>query len=97
MAKLKIALKMSILLPTIFIVGCARNPASAQAEQCRTLLDAGYAELEKAKADHFSGAADIMTATNLLSTAAIQRQFSKYSSCINKAERARALLKPYLK
>lgn len=86
-----------IVCLTMSLTGCAKNPGSAPAEQCRTLLEAAYADLDKANTNNFSGAADVTAAAGLLSAASIQRQFSKYPNCIDKAERARALLRPYVK
>lgn len=88
---------LGVYLAMSCLAGCARNPASPQAEQCRTLLEAAYADLDKANSSNFSGAADVTSAAALLSAASIQRQFSKYPNCIDKAERARALLRPYVK
>lgn len=79
------------------LIGCARNPASPQAEQCRELLEAAYADLDLANTSNVSGAADVTSAAGLLSAASFQKQFGKYPNCIDKAGRARALLRPYIK
>lgn len=88
-----------LLLSFVLLVtgGCAERLFRAPADECRALLDKGYAELELADTPNPSAAADIVRAVGLLSAATFQRQFEKYPDCIDKAARARVLLKPYLR
>lgn len=86
-----------LLLATMLSLsaGCARNPFRTPADECRALLDKGYADLELVGSPNPSAAVDIARAVGLLSAATFQRQFEKYPECIDQAGRAHDLLKPY--
>lgn len=76
---------------------CARNPLASPADQCRSLTDAAYEDLQRADPKNPAAAVDIARAAALLSAATVHRQFDKFPNCIDTAERARNLLKPYAK
>lgn len=85
---------------TAVVAGCAKDKASEvrpPPEECRYQIDEGYKELDRAKSGNPSAMADIMRATGYLSYAAVQRQFEKYPECIDRAQHARDLMKPYVK
>lgn len=86
----------SITLATL-LNGCAHKPEPARTpnEECRYQIDEGYKDLDRAKSANPSSAADIFRAAAILSAATVQRQFDKFPECIDKATRARELLKPY--
>ena len=96
---MRIRLPVSLLLVATLSVaaGCARNPFRTPADECRALLDKGYAELERVGSPNPSAAVDIARAVGLLSAATFQRQFEKYPQCIDQAGRAHDLLKPYIR
>lgn len=83
-------------LAILFIGACTRNPFISDAEQCQRLLDAAYTDLDRAQAKNPSATADIAHAAALISAATVQKQFDKQPNCIDKAQRARELLHPYL-
>ncbi len=68
---------------------CGGNPNSSTARQCSRDLDAGYRELNFAKAAGFSGTVAWTKAASLLSTAKVQHEVEAYSSCINNVRSAR--------
>jgi len=87
---------MKMLTLIIFIslaVGCASNPNSSIALQCKDGLRIAYEELDFAKAKGFSGTAEYTKAASLLGAASIQKEFEKYPNCIDKVGRARAYIK----
>ena len=78
---------------SVLLVGCAGNPDSPQARECRNGLSIAYKELEAAKGK--SGAIDFAKAISLLTAAKIQLEFEKYPNCINKVKRARAYIRQH--
>lgn len=98
MGKIQLGVFGLVLLSGISLLSaCAENPTSPEAVRCHNLLDTGFNYADNVKGQHLSDAADIITATSLLSAASTQREFSRYPGCIDKAQRAIALLKPYVK
>lgn len=85
----------------LFAAGCGgdkpKEPARTPLEECRYQVDEGYKELERAKGNNPAAAGDVLRATGYLSAAAVQRQMDKHPECIEQAQRARELLKPYVK
>ena len=80
------------LLSVIFLIsGCETNPASAS--QCQDGLKKANKELNFAKAKGFSGSVEYTKAATLLTGAAIQYEFGKYTNCIDKVKRARHFIK----
>jgi hypothetical protein len=78
---------------TLFVVGCAGNPNSYQAQQCSDGLSTAYQELDYANTNGFSGTVEYTKAASLLGAAKIQKEFGKYPNCIDKVQRARAYIK----
>lgn len=78
---------------TLFVVGCAANPNSNQAQQCAGGLSTAYQELDYADTNGFSGTVEYTKAASLLGAAKIQQGFGKYPNCIDKAQRAGAYIK----
>ena len=74
-------------------VGCATNPNSPLALQCKKGLKIANQELDYAKAKGFSGTIEYTKAATLLGAASIQKEFGKYPNCNNKVKRARAFIK----
>ena len=75
------------------LASCAGTPPKPQlASQCHQGLNAGFDELDRAKANGFSQTVSWAKAATLLSTAKIQQQFDKFPNCINKIKRARFYL-----
>lgn len=81
-------------LASVFVLlsGCAGNPASPLADQCRDGLNAAYEELDYARANGFDGTVEYTKAASLLGAARIQYEFEKYPNCIDKAKRARVYI-----
>jgi len=80
---------------TLFLValsGCAGNPNSSLASQCRSGLEVAYRELDFAKAKGFDGTVEYSKAVSLLGAAKVQSEFGKYPNCIDKVQRARAYI-----
>ena len=77
----------------VSINGCATNPTSSEAKQCRADLNAAYKNLDIAKAKGFSGTVEYGKAAALLTAAKIQEEFGKYPNCIDKAKRAELHIK----
>lgn len=90
---------VSLLLAATLLLAaaCARNPFRSPADECRALLDKGYADLERVDSPNPSAAVDIARAVGLLSAATFRRQFEKYPECIDQAGRAHDLLRPYIR
>jgi len=80
---------------SVLLVGCAGNPDSPQARECRNGLSVAYKELDAARGK--SGAVDFAKAVSLLTAAKIQLEFEKYPNCIDKVKRARAYISQYSK
>jgi len=80
---------------SVLLVGCAGNPDSPQARECRNGLSVAYKELDAARGK--SGAVDFAKAVSLLTAAKIQLEFEKYPNCIDKVKRARAYIRQYSK
>lgn len=72
---------------------CAAQSTSSQERQCANGLAAAYEELKAAEAAGLSGKVDWSKAAGLLTAAKVQYEFQHYPNCINKVQRARALLK----
>jgi hypothetical protein len=89
---MKRGLVVSIVIAWL-LAGCSGRPQADLAAECDRGLDAGFAELERAKTRGLDGTVDWSKAAALLSAAKIQRQFEKYPNCIEKVERARYYLK----
>lgn len=88
-------MRAKIVLVSLFmflLVGCANNPNSSLAIQCDNGLETAYKELDFAKANGFDGTVEYAKAASLLGAAKVQQQFEKYPNCIDKVERARALI-----
>ena len=82
------------LLASVFLIaGCETNPSSASARQCNDGLKIANKELNIAKVKGFSGTVEYTKAASLLTGAAIQYEFGKYTNCINKVKRARRFIK----
>ncbi|MCK5387353.1 MAG: hypothetical protein KAJ39_09205 [Gammaproteobacteria bacterium] len=77
----------------LLVAGCETNPASKSARQCQHGLEVANKELNFAKAKGFSGTVEFAKAATLLTGAAIQYEFGKYSNCIDKVKRARKFIK----
>ncbi|GMR18878.1 MAG: hypothetical protein BMS9Abin33_1328 [Gammaproteobacteria bacterium] len=80
---------------SVLLVGCAGNPDSPQARECRNGLSVAYKELDAARGK--TGAVDFTKAVSLLTAAKIQLEFEKYPNCIDKVKRARAYIRHYSK
>ena len=78
---------------SVLLAGCAGNPDSPQARECRNGLSVANKELEAASGK--SGAVDVAKAVSLLTAAKIQLEFEKYPNCIDKVKRARAYIRQY--
>lgn len=84
----------NLLLISILVAsGCAGNPNSGIANQCRSGLSTAYKELDLAKVEGFGGTVDYTKAASLLGAAKIQEEFGKYPNCVNKVQRARQYIK----
>ena len=82
------------LLTFVFLIaGCETNPTSASARQCNHGLKIANKELNIAKVKGFSGTVEYAKAAGLLTGAAVQYEFGKYTNCIKKVERARRFIK----
>ena len=82
------------LLTFVFLIaGCETNPSSSSARQCNQGLKIANKELNIAKVKGFSGTVEYTKAAGLLTGAAVQYEFGKYTNCINKVERARRFIK----
>lgn len=81
-----------LLLCAAALSGCAGNPSSAMANECRAGLASAYKELDFAKAKGFNGTVEYSKAAGLLGAAKIQEEFGKYPNCIDKVRRARAFM-----
>lgn len=67
--------------------GCAGKVVGR--DQCASLLDTAWKELDLAKTEGFSGAVSYTKAAGLLTAAKTQQTLERYPSCIDKAKRAR--------
>jgi hypothetical protein len=83
------SLNLALISLFVCLSGCAGNPASPLADQCRDGLNAAYEELDYAKANGFGGTIEYTKAASLLGAAKIQYEFEKYPNCIDKIRRAR--------
>jgi len=88
-----VALTLSLLL----LGGCAGNPTSDVAKQCRDGLAVAYQELDFAKTQGFEGTVDYAKAAGLLTAAKVQEEFGKYPNCVDKVDRARAFIRQSMK
>ena len=94
MRRISSALYLGLMLCAATWAGAARAADEAQnAGECKQLLEVANKELDAAKAGSAAGAAFVTEAASLLGAAKIQQQFAKYPNCIDKAKRARSLLK----
>ena len=84
---------LTLIMFISLAAGCAGNPNSSIALQCKDGLRIAYEELDFAKAKGFSGTAEYTKAASLLGAASIQKEFEKYPNCIDKVGRARAYIK----
>lgn len=69
--------------------GCSGGADPVLGRQCDSDLNAGYRELDLAKAKGFGGTVAWSKAASLLTAAKIQQQFDKFRNCVEKAGRAR--------
>lgn len=76
----------------LLLAGCAHNVDPAKANQCEALLKRASDALEEAKVKRIGGAARWTHAAALITSAATQQQFERFDSCIDKANRALALI-----
>jgi hypothetical protein len=83
------SLNLALISLFVCLSGCAGNPASPLADQCRDGLNSAYEELDYAKANGFGGTIEYTKAASLLGAAKIQYEFEKYPNCIDKIRRAR--------
>lgn len=83
------SLHLALISLFMCLSGCASNPASPLADQCREGLNFAYEELDYAKANGFGGTIEYTKAASLLGAAKIQYEFEKYPNCIDKIRRAR--------
>ena len=81
------------LLAAVSLGGCAGNPTSDVAKQCRDGLAVAYQELDFAKAKGFEGTVEYTKAAGLLTAAKVQQEFGKYPNCVEKVDRARAFIR----
>ncbi|MCL6415852.1 hypothetical protein MIB92_09320 [Aestuariirhabdus sp. Z084] len=81
-------LSITFLL-SLLISGCAGHGHQGLSAQCATGLEVAYQELDFARSKGFDGTVAWGKATTLLGAAKVQQQFEKYSSCIDKTDRAR--------
>lgn len=80
---------------TLFVAGlsgCAGNPTSSMAADCRSGLASAYNELNFAKTKGFNGTVEYTKAASLLGAAKIQSEFGKYADCIEKVQRAKGFI-----
>ena len=89
MKKISLFLFMSLFV----IAGCETNPSSQSARQCYQGLKTANKELNLAKVKGFSGTVEYTKAAGLLTGAAVQYEFGKYSNCIIKVKRARKFIR----
>jgi hypothetical protein len=79
-----------VVVLALLLASCAGTPNNPRlANQCEQGLNTAFNELDRAKANGFSGAVSWTKAATLLSTAKIQQQFNKFPNCVNKIKRAR--------
>jgi len=82
----------ALTLSVALLAGCAGNPSSPAAAECRNGLAVAYRELDFAKTKGFDGTVEYTKAASLLGAAKIQSEFGKYPNCIEKVRRARAYI-----
>jgi len=80
---------VALILSMAVLAGCAGNPSSPIADQCRNGVAAAYKQLDFDKAKGFDGTVEYTKAASLLGAAKIQGEFGKYADCIEKVHRAR--------
>jgi len=73
----------------LMLAGCAGNPVSSEAEQCRKGLEVAYQELDFAKSEGLGAKWEYTKAAALLGAAKVQEEFGKYPNCVIKVKRAR--------
>lgn len=71
----------------MLLSGCAAKVAGR--DQCASLIQTAWKELDLAKSEGFDGAVSYGTAAGLLTAAKTQQIMERYPSCIDKAKRAR--------
>jgi len=88
-------LTAALAVTTILLAACSHSQESGDVglgRACAAGLDAGYRELNQAKADGFSGKVKWSKAASLLGAAKVQEQFEEYQNCVDKVGKARRYL-----
>jgi len=80
-----------VLAGTLLLTGCAAK--QTQRPGCAAQLDAGWKELDIAKAKGFSGTVSYTKAVGLLSVAKSMQTVENFSGCVKHAQDARYYIK----
>ena len=73
----------------LFLAACSGRIASPAGQECAETLRIANQELEDAKVKGFGGSIQWIKAAGLLTDASVHQQFEKFTSCADKARRAR--------
>lgn len=90
------ALYVSLILTALVSMHAVAAHAAqslAMEKECAGLLGVANKELDAARAKGLAGSVYVSRAAGLLGEAKVQQQFAKYRNCVNKAKRARVLIK----
>lgn len=90
---LHVSLILSALVSMHAVAAHAAQSTLKTEKECARLLDVGNKELDEARAKGLAGSVYFGKAAGLLGGAKIQQEFGKYPNCVNKAKRARVLIK----
>ena len=73
----------------LFLAACSGRIASPAGQECAETLRIANQELEDAKVKGFCGSIQWIKAAGLLADASVHQQLEKFTSCADKARRAR--------
>ncbi len=82
-----------LAIPLFLLNGCAADPTSRVAKQCRDGLAVAYEELDFAKVKGLDATVEYAKAAGLLTAAKVQEEVGKYADCVDKSDRARAFIR----
>ena len=80
---------LPLTLVLLVLAACGGKVATPAGQECSETLRLAEKEYEAANTESVSGGIEMMKATNLISQAAVAKQFEKFTSCTDKARRAR--------
>jgi hypothetical protein len=83
---------LKVMMLAVLLAGCASKPVTDEQHQCSEGLDAVNTEFNQAQADGFYDNLTLIKASALISAALVQKEFGKYTACLDKIERARAYI-----